>query len=176
MYTTLQKIEIAKVSQYLCANDIDKKALFGGGIDLQLPNKIYNIRKSVEWLYDITPVTSETQATASITIDAIGLVGDSISVYVKDPILGLILLGSYIQSISDTDVNLLATNIAGALSSNTYSYIAEAIDNIITITARPGIGATINGNNLVVELYSNILITEDGNILITEDGNQLISE
>ena len=45
-------IEIAKVSQYLAQNDIDNKGLYGGGIDLQLPNKLYNIRKSVEWMYD----------------------------------------------------------------------------------------------------------------------------
>ena len=45
-------IEIAKVSQYLAQNDIDDKGLYGGGIDLNLPQKIYNIRKSVEWMYD----------------------------------------------------------------------------------------------------------------------------
>jgi hypothetical protein len=53
MYTIAQKINIAKVSQYLCLNDINKKGLYGGGVDLQLPNKIYNIRKSVEWLYTL---------------------------------------------------------------------------------------------------------------------------
>lgn len=50
MPTTQEIINIAKVSQYLCENDIAKKGLSGGGIDLQLPNKIYNIRKNVEWL------------------------------------------------------------------------------------------------------------------------------
>ena len=45
-------IEIAKVSQYLAQNDIDDKGLYGGGIDLNLPQKLYNIRKSVEWMYD----------------------------------------------------------------------------------------------------------------------------
>ena len=50
MPTTQEIINIAKVSQYLCENDIAKKGLSGGGIDLQLPSKIYNIRKNVEWL------------------------------------------------------------------------------------------------------------------------------
>jgi hypothetical protein len=45
-------IEIAKVSQYLAQNDIDSKGLYGGGIDLDLPQKLYNIRKSVEWMYN----------------------------------------------------------------------------------------------------------------------------
>ena len=33
-------IEIAKVSQYLAQNDIDNKGLYGGGIDLDLPQDI----------------------------------------------------------------------------------------------------------------------------------------
>lgn len=45
-------IQIAKVSQYLAQNDIDNKGLYGGGIDLDLPKKLYNIRKSVEWMYN----------------------------------------------------------------------------------------------------------------------------
>jgi hypothetical protein len=43
MLTVPQKIIIAEISQYLCSNDIQKGGLFGGGIDLGLPNKIYNI-------------------------------------------------------------------------------------------------------------------------------------
>ena len=45
-------IEIAKVSQYLAQNDIDNNGLYGGGVDLDLPKKLYNIRKSVEWMYN----------------------------------------------------------------------------------------------------------------------------
>jgi hypothetical protein len=50
MYDISEIINIAKISEYLCANDIAKKGLFGGGVDLQLPNKIFNIRKSVEFV------------------------------------------------------------------------------------------------------------------------------
>tara|TARA_R110000868_G_C10832771_1_gene759499 strand:- start:142 stop:681 length:540 start_codon:yes stop_codon:yes gene_type:complete len=64
MYTIIQKINIAKISQYLCLNDIDKKGLFGGGVDLQLPNKIYNIRKSVEWLYNLSPTDASLVSTS----------------------------------------------------------------------------------------------------------------
>lgn len=53
-YTTLQKINIEKVSQYLCSNDIAKKGLFGGGVDLTLPRKLYCIRKSIEWCYNLS--------------------------------------------------------------------------------------------------------------------------
>jgi hypothetical protein len=51
MHTPLRTIEIAKVSQYLFLNKIQRSNLFGGGTDLGLPEKIYNIRKSVEWAY-----------------------------------------------------------------------------------------------------------------------------
>ena len=51
MHTPLRTIEISKVSQYLFLNRIQRSNLFGGGTDLELPNKIYNIRKSVEWAY-----------------------------------------------------------------------------------------------------------------------------
>ena len=55
IYTTLEKINIAKVSQYLCINAITKSGLWGGGQDLNLPRKIYCVRKNVEWLYDLDP-------------------------------------------------------------------------------------------------------------------------
>lgn len=63
MYNPSEIINIAKISQYLCVNDIDRRGLFGGGVDMQLPNKIYNIRKSVEFgfQYDVTNL----QATAN---------------------------------------------------------------------------------------------------------------
>lgn len=46
-------ISIAKISQYLAANAIRNGGLFGAGIDPLLPRKLYNIRKDVEWLYDL---------------------------------------------------------------------------------------------------------------------------
>jgi len=175
MYTTLQKIEIAKVSQYLCANDIQKKGLFGGGVDLQLPNKIYCVRKNVEWMYNMTPVEPETEATASITIDAIGFVGDTITVYVNDPELGIILLGSYTQTALDINTTTLAENINIELLNNSYGYGIEWTASTIDIIARPGLGSSINGNNLIVELYS-YLISEGGYGLITEGGEPIITE
>ncbi len=53
--TVAQIIDIAKKSQYLAQNDIANQGLFGGGVDLLLPNKIYNIRKSVEYWYELDP-------------------------------------------------------------------------------------------------------------------------
>jgi len=50
-YTVSQIINIAKISQFLCLLDIEKKGLYGGGQDLSLPRKIYCVRKNVEWLF-----------------------------------------------------------------------------------------------------------------------------
>ena len=46
--TIQQIVNIAKLSQTYCLLDITKRWLFGGGTDLQMPLKIYNIRKDVE--------------------------------------------------------------------------------------------------------------------------------
>lgn len=51
VYTTLEKINIAKVSEYICQNAITKAGLNADGIDRNLPRKIYLVRKNVEWLY-----------------------------------------------------------------------------------------------------------------------------
>lgn len=64
----LEKINIAKVSQFLASNDIAKAGLFGGGQDLQLPRKIYCIRKSVEWLYNIDNTDSTLEGTSNYLI------------------------------------------------------------------------------------------------------------
>jgi hypothetical protein len=52
MNTPSTIIDIAKLSQFLFSKEIQRRGLFGGGIDLDLPQKIYNIRKSVEWAYE----------------------------------------------------------------------------------------------------------------------------
>lgn len=46
-------INIAKISEYLATIDIEKSGVYAGGIDHLLPQKLYNIRKSIEWLYDL---------------------------------------------------------------------------------------------------------------------------
>jgi len=51
--TVLQKINIAKLSLTYASVDILQSGLYGGGIDLNLPRKLYCIRKNVEWLYDL---------------------------------------------------------------------------------------------------------------------------
>lgn len=53
MPTVQEIISIAKISQYLAANDYANSGLFGGGRDRLLSRKLYGIRKNVEWLYGL---------------------------------------------------------------------------------------------------------------------------
>lgn len=53
-----QIISIAKVSEYLAAQDIAKASLFGGPIDKELATKIYMERKAVEWKYTYDPTNT----------------------------------------------------------------------------------------------------------------------
>lgn len=71
--TVTEIIEVAKVSQYLSANEIQKKGLFGGGIDGLLPTKIYNIRKSVEWLNTLDNTDTTLVATANYLLSLCGM-------------------------------------------------------------------------------------------------------
>jgi hypothetical protein len=157
MLSVLDKINIAKISQFLCLNDIDKKGLYGGGVDLQLPRKIYNIRKSVEWMYNNSPVVSEVRAVGELNVVDIGFNAVTITVYVNDPELGQIILGTYAKQPSDTNTTILAASIAAALDTNTYEYDVTSIDDVVYIEARPGLGSSINDDNrLYIELSTGL--------------------
>lgn len=54
----------AKISQFLSSNDIRKSGLFAGGIDINLPRKLYNIRKSVEYWYNLDSTDDTLSATS----------------------------------------------------------------------------------------------------------------
>lgn len=70
--TVLEKINIAKYSQTLATVDIKKSGYYGGGIDLELPRKIYCIRKNIEWLYNLNPSDSSLFATSNYLIALCG--------------------------------------------------------------------------------------------------------
>lgn len=65
MYTVQQIINIACVSEYLAANDIAKGGTFGGGIDIQLPRKLYCVRKAVQARYNESNSDSTLTATSN---------------------------------------------------------------------------------------------------------------
>lgn len=155
MNTVEDIIKIAKVSQYLTQNDIENKGLYGGGTDLFLPQKIYNIRKSVEWAYS-NPIL-EVDAIGYIKIDSSTGSWNSIEIFINDPILGTISFGKSYYAVDDTPSVIAAGLYNDSISTATsYGYILEipptTLDTI-KITAPAGRGAEINGgNNLYVEI------------------------
>lgn len=70
--TVLQKINIAKLSLTYASVDILQSGLNGGGIDLNLPRKLYCIRKNVEWLYNLSNSDSTLTATGNYLMSLCG--------------------------------------------------------------------------------------------------------
>ncbi len=103
-----------------------------------------------EPVVDYNAAQPAVDATAGITINAVPANGYNIEVLVNDPDLGGISLGSYIKGSGDTTIPILAASIAAALASNSNAYGVIAINDFIKITARTGLGSSINGNNLSV--------------------------
>jgi len=58
-------ISIAKISQYLSSNVIEKSGLNGGGVNKKLPRLLYCVRKNVEWAYGNSTDYENIQATAN---------------------------------------------------------------------------------------------------------------
>ncbi len=142
-------LQSAKLAEgYAAIDRATKNALYGGLINNWMPEKIYLIRKSIQYQFDKLGMGAD--ATASITIISVPANGYNIQVFVNDPTLGSISLGSYIKGSGDTTTTILTTNITTQLASNTFGYVVTSTANVITIVARTGLGATINGNNLSV--------------------------
>ncbi len=68
-------VSIYPVAQYLAAIDIEKRGLYGGGVDLKLPEKIRNIGMSVERIYNDDPTDSTLTATANYLYALLGKYG-----------------------------------------------------------------------------------------------------
>lgn len=63
--TVAQKLVIAEICEYLITIAIDKGGLYGNGIDLELPTKIYNIRTTIQTQYEKDPSDSTLEATTN---------------------------------------------------------------------------------------------------------------
>ena len=53
--TVAEKLAVAEICEYLVTIAIQKGGLNGGGIDLQLPTKIYNLRTTIQYQYEQDP-------------------------------------------------------------------------------------------------------------------------
>lgn len=75
--TVAQILNIASVSEYLSYVDIAKKGLYGGGMDLELPEKIYNIRKGIAYWYAINPSDTSLVSTSNYLYAICGKYGSA---------------------------------------------------------------------------------------------------
>ena len=103
--TIEETINIDKSTVSLMAVDQQKGALKGVRLVKKAsPLLISMVTSALEWGNESFPSVSEVRATATITITDLGTTGDAIEVFVDDPELGLISLGSYQKQSSDTYV------------------------------------------------------------------------
>ena len=177
MLTVLEKITIAKISQYLASADIAKGSLFGQRTNPLLPIQLHIERKAVEFEYNYEVTSLNTAGIASITIDTIGTVGDGIEVSFIDPIQGLISFGSYSSNEFDTTTSILATSIVAVLSLNPYGYLFEAVGSTIVVTAPISLGSAVNNTSLLVTLTAAtrfLLINSTDRLLINSTDKFLI--
>lgn len=63
--TVAQKLNIASICEYIISNAIQKGGLYASGIDLLLPQKIYNIRTTIQYLYELDPSDTSLQSTTN---------------------------------------------------------------------------------------------------------------
>lgn len=110
--------------------------------------------------------TDETKATGVVTITAVGADGDTISVSVTEPAPGgltnVVSLGSFTKTSTETTVTLLAAALVLAINTNTVNtgYTATNLAGVITITARPGVGVSLNtGTPLAVAVSGTLAAT-----------------
>lgn len=143
--TVLDKIEIAKISQYLSNVSTAKSGLFGPKPDQQLPEKLYLERKAVEWEYDGEGLTDGTRAAGTITVTSLGNTGDRYLFTYDYPGIGVVTLGEYETQSSDTTTAILAASIASELNDNTYGFTFTVTNSTINYLGPLGLGASANG-------------------------------
>jgi hypothetical protein len=146
--TISEIIDIANISQYLASRDVAFDGIFNwGSLDKDLPLKIYDVREAVEWANNED--YSAQSATAIFFIGGSIHEGDTIEVFVEDPIEGLISIGFYELTQSDTTYSIIATNLAAAI--NLYGYSAVSINDAVVVTAPLSAGSLLNGISLTIE-------------------------
>lgn len=160
-------IQLAKICQYLASNDVDKDGYFdNGSLDKLLPLKIYDIRKAVEWGQNQNYIA--TAAIGSFLIEGVlekssvfdftfdGTFGSAksfsavIKVKLVDPVSGLITIGTYVLTTTDTSNEIIAQHVASAINGSGYSAISNGA--MVVVTAPFILGSSINGVYLIVTI------------------------
>lgn len=179
MPTISEIIGYAKISQYLAELDRAKLLFFrNGNVPTQnLPDLIYQVRESVQYQYlaDVAGIVDEVNATATITINTLGNNGDVIFVEVDDPDFGLVNLAYYTKVNTDNTINKIAASLNTLINANPYGYTSNVVGNEVTITARPNVGAEINGKlNVIYNNPLNFIAINDNDVLLINGTDQFL--
>lgn len=135
MPTVSEIVSIYPIAQYLAAIDINRKGLYGGGVNNELPEKIYNIGKSVKRIFDDDPTSATLQETANYLWTLCGKYG-----------LQALVVAQSAGNVSPiTPTSSLPLPIEFVVSAS--SLIATG-GNSVTITAFIGYNLSFNRNNV----------------------------
>lgn len=149
--TTIQQINVAKVSQYLCANEVSKGTLFGRRLAPSTPIVLYMERAAVSWMYNLAPSN-----------DTLPLTGNYLYSLCKFNARALNIInsgsgGSVVPPSSGgySYINLVDT-ITTQGSTYTNSYFVGALQ-IATMTVNSGPLQTILGGDFSVNTTTGVL-------------------
>ena len=146
--TVNDKIDIAKISQYLSNVDTAKSGLFGPRPDQTLPEKLYLERKAVEWEYDNEGLIIGVRASGNINVVLLSPEGTFYEFAFDYPGIGNVILGQYVVQNTDTTTDILAANISEALSQNNYGFNFSVSGSSITYLAPLLLGSSVNGQSI----------------------------
>ena len=140
-------VSIYPVAQYLATIDIQKRGLYGGGADLQLPEKIRNIGLSVERVYNDNPTDTTLTSTANYLFALMGKYGvQAMRIPESTGYLAIVTPNSQLPVPYDFIVSTTSTIVAGSSTLTLTAFIGCNIEftrnNITQTTTDPGGGGS----------------------------------
>jgi hypothetical protein len=106
--------------------------------------------------------SDETKATGTLTVTAVGADGDTVKMKVTEKNGTVVDLGTYTKLLADNSVTLVAVGMKTIINAGTatHGYTAANLAGVLTITARPKAGASLNtGTPLAVVITGTVAIT-----------------
>lgn len=116
--------------------------------------------KQAEDLGILDTSVGETKATGTVTVTAVGALGDKINIKVQEP-KKLVTIAEYTKTAADTTVTLLAASVVALINLYTFKhgYTASNSAGVITITARTGLGVYLNTTSPTVVVTGTLTAT-----------------
>lgn len=135
------------------------------GFSASVCKQVFSI-SNAESLGILSNYSDETKASTTIAIAATGSVGDSIKLDITEPAINggtSLKTFTYFRQASDTTTTALAANVVSSINGSTTGYSATSTGATVSLFARPGMGASMNGG-------VRLAITNTGTISATTGG------